>query len=60
MFSGGVGGVGYGSSEGGRRGPIAGTEAAEQLSMGPGVRDWVGNPFGKNARARSMERSRWA
>ena len=46
MFRGGVGGVGYGSSEGGRMGPIAGTEAAEQLSMGPGVRDWVGKPLG--------------
>ena len=39
------GGVGYGS-RGGRMGPIAGTEAAEQLSMGPGVRDWVGKPLG--------------
>ena len=43
---GGVGGVGYGRSVGARMGPIAGTEAAEQLSRGPGVREWVGKPLG--------------
>ena len=45
-FIGEVRGVGYGSRGGDRMGPIAGTEAAEQLSMGPGVREWVGKPLG--------------
>ena len=39
-------GVGYGRRVGARMGPIAGTEAAEQLSRGPGVREWVGKPLG--------------
>ena len=43
---GGVWGVGYGRSVGARMGPIAGTDAAEQLSRGPGVRGWEGKPLG--------------
>ena len=50
-----------GGGGGARMGPIAGTEAAEQLSRGPGYRGrGVGKPSGYNVQARSMERVRWA